>query len=355
MKRTRNLKLPNGFGTIVYLGDKRRKPYGAMKTLGWTEKGTQIRKYVGYGKTWNEAYEELLKYNRMPFNIDNKNITVGEVYKLVEKELYRLLQEEKISNSSYTALISTWNCHLSKLKEKKILEIKKKEVQSIIDKSGLKYTGRNYIRILWTKIVNYCTDELELKLDTNIHELNIGEKEKSTTHTPFTNDEVRLVLDSAKFNDIAILVSIYFYTGLRPSELLDIKIENVFLEKNYMIGGSKTNAGKNRIIPIHSEIKNYIVELYKKNKKYLILDENKMKMNYDGYRHRFEKLMTSLNLKHKPHDTRHTFATKCNEVGISDVDIKILMGHSLAGDVTNDVYIHKTVERLRNEIERIKY
>ncbi len=31
------------------------------------------------------------------------------------------------------------------------------------------------------------------------------------------------------------------------------------------------------------------------------------------------------------------------------------MGHSLDADVTNDVYIHKTVQRLKNEIERIQY
>ena len=66
-------------------------------------------------------------------------------------------------------------------------------------------------------------------------------------------------------------------------------------------------------------------------------------------------MMRELKMKHTPHDTRHTFATKCDEVHMSDSTLKILMGHSLAGDVTNDVYVHKTVDRLLEEVERISY
>ncbi len=33
------MKLPNGFGSIVYLGENRRKPYGALETIGWNEEG----------------------------------------------------------------------------------------------------------------------------------------------------------------------------------------------------------------------------------------------------------------------------------------------------------------------------
>ena len=41
MKRTRNLKLPNGFGSVIYLGDNRRRPYAALKTMGWDENKRQ--------------------------------------------------------------------------------------------------------------------------------------------------------------------------------------------------------------------------------------------------------------------------------------------------------------------------
>ncbi len=42
----------------------------------------------------------------------------------------------------------------------------------------------------------------------------------------------------------------YIYSGMRPVELLSIKLENVHLDGRYVIGGVKTKAGKDRIIPI---------------------------------------------------------------------------------------------------------
>ena len=78
-------------------------------------------------------------------------------------------------------------------------------------------------------------------------------------------------------------------------------------------------------------------------------------MTYDGYRHRFDKVMQELGLNHKRHDTRHTFATKCEELGFSDTEIKALMGHSFNNDVTNSVYIHRSSDRLYNIVKKLNY
>ena len=356
MKRKHNLKLPNGFGSIVYLGDIRRRPYGALKTIGWNEEGKQIKKYIGYAESWNQAYQMLLEYNNMPYDLNYKNLTLEDVFLKVKNELDILLENKKNSKSNHSALLSAWNCHLSKLAKNNILEIKRKDIQNIINNSGLKYTGRNYIKILFTKIIDYAIHELELNMDISICDVDIGEKEKSELHKPFTDEEIKTILEYVNINKFARLLMIYFYTGLRPSELLEIETKNVFLDEDYMIGGIKTNAGIDRIIPIHSNIKDYIIELYNPNNKYLIINEvTNGKMSYDAYQKRFYKFMDDLKFDHTAHDTRHTFATKCDDVGISNINIKILMGHSLASDVTNDVYIHKTAKKLKNEIEKISY
>lgn len=355
MKRKHNLKLPNGFGSIVYLGGNRRKPYGALKTMGWDDNGKQIKKYIGYTETWNQAYQMLLNYNNMPYDLDYKNITLEEVFIMVKKKLEVLVSQNKLSKSSFKALMSSWNCHLNKLAKSKLMEIKRKDIQNIIDNSKLKYTGRNYIKILFSKIIDYSIHELELSIDISICSIDIGDKEKSNLHKPFTDSEVQIIEKYIKINKFAKLLMIYFYTGLRPSELLEIKNDKVFLDEDYMIGGIKTEAGIDRIIPIHSKIKNYISELYNPNNEYLIMNEStNNKMSYDAYQKRFENIMKDLGMAHTPHDTRHTFATKCDGI-ISDTNIKILMGHSLANDITNDIYIHKTVEKLKNEIEKINY
>ena len=358
MRRKNNLKLPNGFGSIIHLGGNRRKPYGALKTVGWNENGNAIREYVGYADTWNNAYKLLLNYNDKPYDLKNKNITIDDIYNIIEpimKEDY-LNEVDGMSKSNYKNLVSAYNNHLNKLKDVNILEIKKNQIQTIINQSGLKHTGRGYIKNIFDRIISYAIDELELPIDHNLTNLNIGTKEKSTKHIPFKDEEIQLIKELAENNDIAKLIMIYFYTGLRPSELLNIEVTNVFLNENYMIGGSKTKAGKNRTIPIHSKIKDYIKYFYNQNKKYLISSNGtNKKIAYDYYQKSFNKLMNQLGLNHSPYDTRHTFGTKCSECGISESNIKRLMGHSLSNDVTNDVYIHKAVEELIKEVEKIIY
>ena len=41
------MKLPNGYGSVVKLGDKRRKPYAARITTAWTDDGKQEKKILG--------------------------------------------------------------------------------------------------------------------------------------------------------------------------------------------------------------------------------------------------------------------------------------------------------------------
>ena len=79
------------------------------------------------------------------------------------------------------------------------------------------------------------------------------------------------------FTDM-ILVGIY--TGLEPIELINIKNENIHLEEGYIIGGTKTKAGTNRIVPIKSEIKSIIVKKYNPNNQYLFNDYNAFKHEY---------------------------------------------------------------------------
>ncbi len=60
------------------------------------------------------------------------------------------------------------------------------------------------------------------------------------------------------------------------------------------------------------------------------------------------------NPKHTPHDCRHTFSALCEKYGVRENDRKRMLGHSFGGDVTNAVYGHRTLEELRDEIEKIK-
>ncbi len=72
-------------------------------------------------------------------------------------------------------------------------------------------------------------------------------------HDTFSRDEVDLLWKHSGDGSIQIIL-IMVYTGMRIEELLSMKTENVHPEERYMIGGVKTSAGINRIIPIAQKI-----------------------------------------------------------------------------------------------------
>lgn len=76
-------------------------------------------------------------------------------------------------------------------------------------------------------------------------------------------------------------------------------------------------------------------------------------MTYDKYRGRFNKVMLKLKMKHRPHETRHTFITLSKEANMDEYILKLIVGHAIT-DVTEKVYTHRTMEQLQEEICKIK-
>ena len=73
------MRLPNGYGSVVKLSGKRRKPYLVRKTVGWhydKEKDKQVQDYivVGYAPTKAEGLQMLAEYNKNPFDVSTAKI-----------------------------------------------------------------------------------------------------------------------------------------------------------------------------------------------------------------------------------------------------------------------------------------
>jgi len=154
------------------------------------------------------------------------------------------------------------------------------------------------------------------------------------------------------------------YSGWRPSELINLKVENVNLEDNYIRGGIKTEAGKNRLVPIHPLVKNIVKKYYNEaisaNSDFLFNDISKEKgigLSYDQYLSRFNKVIKKLKFDGHltPHSTRHTFITKAKSlnVNMNEYILKKIVGHKIE-DMTEKVYTHREIEELVTEMNKIK-
>lgn len=361
------MKLPNGYGGVVKLPGKRRKPWGVRISI--LEEGPdgikrRKRKYLEYFSTQKEALSYLSDYNKGL--AVNEHTSISDM--LTFKELFDKWIEWRWSfkkhpgdaaRISYNAAIKKYDS----LYFRKIATLRTSDLQDCLNScNGMSSSTITNMGIVVRGMWKYALSS-EL-VDHDITQGLIFEfAEKQQKHTRFSDAEIsRLWNLLGKVPDVD-LVLILIYSGLRITEFLTMECENINLSEHYMTGGIKTAAGRNRIIPIHDAILPLIQA--RMNGKYLVTHSGR-KYTSNGFRYGlWTDLFSQIGMDHTPHDTRYTFASLANNAGLNDVCLKIILGHSLsnasgsafkiggAGDVTKNIYTEKTIPELVEEVNKI--
>ena len=143
------------------------------------------------------------------------------------------------------------------------------------------------------------------------------------------------------------------FTGCRIGEFIKIKKSDVKLRRRVLkITESKTDAGRNRLIPIPKKLLPWYEEYMSQSGEYLIGHDGKP-YSYDSFRRAiFDRVMNHFRMNHTPHETRHTCASMLDSADINRTVIKLILGHTLEG-VTEKVYTHKTIRELLRAIDKI--
>lgn len=337
------MRNPNGYGSIFKLSGKRRKPFAVRVTVGFNDSGKQIRKIIGTFVNRREANEFLVAYNDNPLMYINQ-ITFSQVYDKWSKGKYELVSKSTIAN--YRISFE----HARRLHDICMLDIKTYHLQEVIDSVGDKYGAKKQIRNLFNQLYDYALRNDIVAKDYSKF-VDIGKNKKVSNRKPFTNEEIELLWNNLELEWVDTVL-ILIYTGMRIGELLDVKNEDINLEEEYIVGGNKTEAGKNRLIPLNKKIIPLIKNRMSEHKYFILNYKNKQK-GYSNYkRENFEKLMRTLNMEHTPHDTRHTFATLLNNANANPTNIIKLIGHTNF-NTTEKVYTHKDIEELKKTINKI--
>ena len=104
------MRLPNGFGGIAKLSGKRRNPWRARITSGWTidektQKAKQVYITIGYYPTRQLALQALSEYNTNPYDLDANKVTFAEVYeKWAKKKFDEHFKDTEYTTDTYGAL-----------------------------------------------------------------------------------------------------------------------------------------------------------------------------------------------------------------------------------------------------------
>ena len=169
---------------------------------------------------------------------------------------------------------------------------------------------------------------------------------------PFSEEEVRDVYSKTNDNSMSyLIIDILYSTGVRVSELINIKLNDIDLHsKTIKIKGK---GGKYRYIAIMDDICKkinfYVDNIRRKSiSQYLFFSKNGLplqrKFIYNIVKNHMN-LVTS-KVKKSPHVFRHTFATHLLNRGASINAIKELMGHSSLS--STEKYINNDISTLKN-------
>lgn len=141
-------------------------------------------------------------------------------------------------------------------------------------------------------------------------------------------------------------------------EVFTIRTEDVHLDEDYLRGGLKTDAGIDRVIPIHPKIKHIVEANYNPDNEFLFMnyqsESSIVPMTYDAYKGKYARIMKSLGFKHFPADPRHTFITCAKEKEMNEYLLKLIVGHAIA-DVTEKTYTHRKIKQLVEAVKMIEY
>lgn len=240
----------------------------------------------------------------------------------------------------------------------------KKKGQEVYATASVKSRIKSIFNLMFDYALEYEIVDRNYARTFEISDDIIKEKEQATKEHIILKDwEINKLWDNVdriKFADWAL---IQCYMGWRPQEMALLKVEEVNLDDWYIRGGIKTDAGKQRVVPIHTRIRPLIKRNYdfavSIDSEYLFNDKGQThsgtwKLTYDKYANRIKKVFNELELnpEHRAHDPRKTFITAAKKAGMHDGAIKKIVGHKIQ-DITEATYTERDIEWLREDIEKI--
>ena len=355
-KKKRTTRLPNGYGSVKKLSGNRRRPWIVSKTEGWeTDAATKTIKQkkiiIGYYATRQEGLQALADYNKNPYDVDASKITFDEVYDKWSERKYAEISESNIRGYKNAFKI----CR--PLHKIRMTDIKLLHLQTVVDESGKNTPTLKMVKCLFSQMFEYAVRNEIITKDKNISEYvdikSPGNPNKAD-HIPFNSDEIALLWKNSN-NEYVTIILMLIYSGVRISELLDLKKDDMSLDDRcFYIRQSKTNAGI-RTVPIADKTFAFFKHWHCKNDcEYLLSSPKGIHLNYVNYLTVYWKpVLEELGLNPRPHDTRHTCISLLAAAKVYPTTIKKIVGHSGAQTLTEKVYTHLDIKELLDAINLI--
>ncbi|WP_414646349.1 site-specific integrase [Clostridium botulinum] len=320
----------------------------------WKQKSKQGFKTQKDGKPIIEKMIKDLKSSiKNNVDIHDSEKTFKEISKMYCEHI--MLYKEYLTVKSYETCFKKFKV----LNDKKIKDIKKYDIQKVIDgciKKNLKFfTIETYLRRINT-FFKYVRDDLNLITELPTTNIKIPKKKTETTKKALTKKEVSVLLNKLKDHRFYIVAFMAANTGMRMGEILgltwnDVDFKNNTLNvnkqwkilKNRKSGfGSVKSKNSNRIIPISKNVVNKLKN-YKKNNPTDIYNRVTPfnASSIDKYLNSELRELAGISM----HELRHTYATLLISSGIDFKTAAKILGHDV--EQTMRTYSHVTDDMMK--------
>lgn len=357
MPKGRPMRRANGTGTVVRLSGRRRCPYEVRVNTRIDEWGYPRFDVLGRFKDRTDALQALALYNNDPYSIGDRSLTFAQVYERWYKQKF-IDSKKKYSDSTiWSARASFQKC--AALHDRVFSELRTPDLQNVIDDFSLSFSYLRHICTLLSQLYSYAMQYELCNKDYSAF-IKIQKEDDNKPGVPFSKEEIALLwahVDEESKHQVTITVMlVLIYTGWRISEFLNMPLSDIDLEAWTMKGGVKTEAGKNRVVPIHSGIQRLVRRLYDATPgDFLLVSStgNIKRKDEFGRSMRAALKYCGIETDHTAHDCRHTFVSLLDSAGANHVCIERLAGHASKG-VTKKTYTHKDLDELRAAVELIQ-
>lgn len=271
-----------------------------------------------------------MPYNYYIYNFTCKKLNVKIMY---DQVLKICIQKLKYFNYS-TRTIEIYVHYIKKFLEKinkYPQHLVSRDFQSYLDNykfSSISQQNQiiNAVKFLYEKVLNKKYDKVKF------------ERPRKERRLPQIIDKNYLVTKISAIKNIKhkSIISLAFSTGLRVSEIINLKIEDID-SKRMLIAIKQAKGRKDRIVPLSQNILNLLREYYKihKPKEYLFNGQNSLKYSSESC----NKLVKHyLGNKYHFHLLRHSCFTSLLESGTDLRIIQKIAGHS--SSKTTEIYTH---------------
>ena len=360
-------KRENGSGSIVKRKRANGTKYFAYSPVRYEEDETgkvkAIRICIGsYDKKTDAraALDEWLKHPTLKINF-----TLEDVYKDWSPVAYDSIASQTVTNYK-TCWQKIKDCPSPRIVDKQIKQITTSELRELLnyyvkphtDLEGneVKPLSKSYI----TKLKALLTQLYRYAMENNIIDRNYAELVKlprmeENKKRAFSDTEFAVLEKGYANISGGDAVYALCYLGFRVSEFCSLTRFSYDPKNHTLTGGMKTEAGKDRVVPIHPKIQSIVASWAQNGTDYLYCDKKGKPYNKDSFRNKIWKpVLEKLGLPDDltPHSARHTCATMLSSAGARPEDIQRILGHE-DYSVTANTYINQDITALTEAIKKM--